>query len=113
MPLPTSPWQSFRAKTRRLVQRLLGAASGNTALAELRTEIEGELGASTSADEQRRAVLRRLGLQLDLPAGDLSRIPARGPLLVAAELPTGAMEAILLLTLLRSIRGDEIGRAHV
>jgi putative hemolysin len=88
------------------VQRLLGAATGNTALAELRAEIEGELGESTSADEQRRAVLRRLGLELDLPAGDLSRIPAHGPLLVAAELPTGAMEAILLLTLLRSIRSD-------
>jgi putative hemolysin len=106
MPLPATRGRSFRAKIQGQVQRLQAIATGASALLQMQGDIDRELGTSNNADEQRRAVLRRLGLGLDLPAGDLSRIPAQGPLLVTAELPTGAMDAILLLNMLRSIRND-------
>jgi putative hemolysin len=58
------------------------------------------------ADAYLRGCLQWLELDVDLPAGDLDRVPATGPLLVVANHPTGAMEGILLLALLRARRGD-------
>lgn len=47
-----------------------------------------------------------LGLDLDMPVGDIDRVPSGGAVLVAAEHPTGAMEGMLLLSLLVSRRRD-------
>lgn len=53
-----------------------------------------------------RACVQVMGLRLDVPPGDLLRIPATGPLVVVANHPYGAVEAILLMDLLLSIRRD-------
>lgn len=52
-----------------------------------------------------RAV-ERLGVQPDLDAGDLNRVPATGPVLIVANHPFGLLEGLLLVDLLHRIRPD-------
>ncbi len=47
-----------------------------------------------------------LQVALDVPTGDLDRVPQRGAAIVAAEHPTGAMEGVLLLARLWQRRQD-------
>ncbi len=65
-----------------------------------------EIGAHPSPDDFLHASLRWLGLDIGLMSTDLERVPASGSLLVVANHPTGPMEGILLLALLRSVRQD-------
>lgn len=95
---PTKPNGLLRAAAARLF--------GLTALGDARAELCEGLGDAATADGFLRASVRWLDLRLDFPAPDLERVPAAGPLLVVANHPTGAMEGILLLTMLRSIRSD-------
>jgi putative hemolysin len=92
------------------LRQLARAAMHWSGLARLQGEYES-LAASlgdAAADPQcwLPAAERWLQVVLDLPAGDLDRVPTSGPTLVAAEHPTGAMEGILLLALLRRRRPD-------
>lgn len=97
-PIPNEPSSSaVRGPLRRFGQRTLRAA---------RASVLAEVGEHASLDDFLRASLRWLGLDLDMLSTDLDRVPARGPLLVTANHPTGAMEGILLLALLRSVRQD-------
>ena len=89
---------------------LLRAVERATGLARLQRDhaaIDTALGDDAGAAAQwLDAAERWLDLTLDLPDGDLERVPANGAAIVAAEHPTGAMEGILLLALLRRRRPD-------
>jgi putative hemolysin len=51
-------------------------------------------------------VLEELGVHYEVPSSDLARIPAHGPVVVTANHPFGAVEGIILATVLRSVRPD-------
>jgi putative hemolysin len=52
-------------------------------------------------------------LRLGAPEEASSRIPARGPVIIVANHPTGGMDGILLMSFLRSIRPDVKALSHV
>jgi putative hemolysin len=79
---------------------------GERALRSARASALAEIGGHASPDDVMRASLRWLGLDIDMVSTDLERVPASGSLLVAANHPTGPMEGILLMALLRSVRQD-------
>lgn len=83
-----------------------GRVFGERTLAAVRGAILDEIGRDASLDEFLRGCMRWLGLSLDLLSTDLERVPAKGPLMVCCNHPTGAMEGLLLLTLLRNVRPD-------
>ena len=95
-PTDQGPQRSTR-KRRLFGKRTLDAA---------RAAILAQAGPQASLDDFLRASLRWLGLDIDMLTTDLERVPARGPLLVTANHPTGAMEGLLLLALLRTVRQD-------
>ncbi|MCW8129224.1 MAG: lysophospholipid acyltransferase family protein [Planctomycetota bacterium] len=51
-------------------------------------------------------LLDSLGAAYNISAGDRARIPATGPVVLVANHPTGGVECLALLSLLRSIRPD-------
>jgi putative hemolysin len=53
-----------------------------------------------------KACVRVMDLRLQIASADMMRIPATGPVVVVANHPFGATEAILLMDLLESIRPD-------
>lgn len=79
---------------------------GARALRSVRAAAVAEVGERATPDEFLRASLRWLGLDIDMVSTDLERVPASGSLLVAANQPTGPMDGILLMALLRSVRQD-------
>lgn len=52
------------------------------------------------------ALLMALGVDIDVAANDLARIPRTGPVLVVANHPYGGIEGIALLAMLRRVRPD-------
>jgi putative hemolysin len=50
--------------------------------------------------------LRSLGVEIDLSAEDLRRIPTAGPLIVAANHPFGGLDGLILTALLQRVRPD-------
>lgn len=85
----------FAAK---VAERVLGL----TRLEELYAEVAG----SRDLDGFLAAALRVLGTGFRCDAADLARIPRQGPLLVVANHPFGALDGLLLGTLLRRVRDD-------
>lgn len=51
-------------------------------------------------------VLASLGVTIDLPAAGISRLPATGPAIVAANHPLGAVDGLVLLELVSRVRSD-------
>jgi putative hemolysin len=51
-------------------------------------------------------LLEELGVHYEVPPGDLARIPTDGPVVATANHPFGAIEGIILVTILRSVRPD-------
>ncbi|MFO1030969.1 MAG: GNAT family N-acyltransferase [Planctomycetota bacterium] len=95
-------WQRWCAG---LVERLTGLRT----LDEVARNLDRRLGAPTTRPTAKAwlgAARDWLRLDLDLPDGDLERVPQQGPVLVAAEHPTGAMEGVVLLSLLLRRRPD-------
>ncbi len=92
---------------RRGAARLLERASGLTQLGVVHELLAQQLGLE-QRDPVRWLLAANawLGVKLDLPAGDLDRVPVRGGGIVVAEHPTGAMEGVLLLALLLRRRPD-------
>ena len=58
-----------------------------------------------SGDPFERRALRALGITVEVEASD-GAIPAHGPLIVAANHPTGLVDGLLMLTALRTLRPD-------
>jgi putative hemolysin len=65
----------------------------------------GAFGADPSEPFERRA-LRALEVDLGVRRSDLARIPAKGPILVTANHPHGALDGLLLAHLVRLVRPD-------
>lgn len=104
---PFSLTSSDAAWWRRSFTALAERALGLTALQRDADAIAARLGdAHAQAGPWLAEAMRWLALDLDLPANDPERIPATGATILAAEHPTGAMEGILLLALLRQRRTD-------
>src|SRR5262245_3459900 len=91
----------------------------NTLPAALRWPIEHALGISTLRTLYRRVQLERaagepfehralcvLGIEPQVDESDLSSIPGRGPVVIAANHPHGAVDGLLLLDLVRRVRPD-------
>lgn len=50
--------------------------------------------------------LRHMGIELDLPAADLARIPATGPLIVVSNHPHGLVDGMVLAEVIGRVRTD-------
>lgn len=59
-----------------------------------------------------RVMVERYGLSLDVVGGDLSNIPADGPLLLIANHPYGILDGLMMGHILSEIRGDFRILAH-
>jgi putative hemolysin len=59
-----------------------------------------------------RVMVERYGLSLDVVGGDLSNIPAEGPLLLIANHPYGILDGLMMGHILSEIRGDFRILAH-
>lgn len=94
-------------------RRLLGSAAGRllglSALRDAKRAIDRRLGMPSTrptAAQWLGAARDWLQLDVDLPDGDLARVPTKGATIVVAEHPTGAMEGLLLLATLLRHRPD-------
>ena len=99
----TGPWW------RRCLGAALDRCLGLAALRDVARQIDRRLGVPTTHPTPAAwlgAARDWLRLDLEVPEGDLERIPTRGAVLVAADHPTGAMEGVLLLAMLLRVRGD-------
>jgi putative hemolysin len=92
---------------RRPMIALAGRALGLRRLQQAHATIDAGLGdAVRDPSRWLDAAVAWLGLDVELPAGDIDRVPAAGAAIVVAEHPTGAMEGLLLLAVLRRRRPD-------
>jgi putative hemolysin len=57
-------------------------------------------------DEFLDGILKYLGIRCTVAASDLERVPKSGPLIIVANHPFGALEGILLASVLRRVRPD-------
>ena len=53
-----------------------------------------------------QVMVERYGLSLDIVAGDLSKIPTFGPLIMIANHPYGILDGLMMGHILSSVRGD-------
>lgn len=53
-----------------------------------------------------QVMVERYGLSLDIVAGDLSKIPTSGPLIMIANHPYGILDGLMMGHILSSVRGD-------
>ncbi|MDA9943306.1 lysophospholipid acyltransferase family protein [Paracoccaceae bacterium] len=53
-----------------------------------------------------QVMVERYGLSLDIIAGDLSKIPTSGPLIMIANHPYGILDGLMMGHILSSVRGD-------
>ena len=89
-----------------LVRRPLEKLVGLDELNDLYHQVRHCTGTNASHDHFLENVLRRLHTRAKLSPDDLANIPATGPLVVVANHPFGAIEGILLASLLKSVRSD-------
>ena len=75
-----------------------------TGLDALRTTYAAVQG--TPAEEFTQRVLTELAVETIVDPSDLQPIPGRGPLIVAANHPTGALDGLLLMNVLGRVRSD-------
>lgn len=64
------------------------------------------LSTSGAGDDVARDVLRELNVTWSMSPVDQRRIPRSGPVVILANHPTGILDGLLLLTLLREVRRD-------
>ena len=75
-----------------------------TGLSALRTTYAAIQG--TPAEEFAQRVLTELAVETIVDPSDLQHIPGRGPLIVAANHPTGALDGLMLMNVLGRVRSD-------
>ena len=64
------------------------------------------LAGESDPDRFLQGLLDRMEVAVQLSDGDLSQVPARGPVVVVANHPFGAVEGVVLAALLRRVRHD-------
>ena len=69
-------------------------------------EIYAQCKDKNRIDEFLGKILEELGVTYDVRAGDLARVPEKGPVLVAANHPYGGIEGVILAHLLLRVRPD-------
>lgn len=87
-----------------ILRRPIEAAFGIPALRRLYRRVQDDQRDSRDAFETR--VLRALDITASATDVDLTSIPARGPVVIAANHPHGAVDGLLLLDLVRRVRPD-------
>ena len=53
-----------------------------------------------------QVMVERYGLSLDIVAGDLSKIPTSGPMIMIANHPYGILDGLMMGHILSTVRGD-------
>jgi putative hemolysin len=97
--LPQAPLRrAVLGAARPLLERLLGLTACRAAY---EARVAGRDGGEFPA-----AVLEALDISTDCDAMDLQRLPADGPLIVAANHPRGALDGLVLAQLIARRRGD-------
>jgi len=97
-PLHNTPWRWLTPLVR-LLERALAIPHLN------RIHAEGTAHAAAGGNFC-RGVLQAMETRYSIPAGDWQRIPTHGPLVIVANHPIGAPEALVLGDLLERIRPD-------
>jgi putative hemolysin len=90
-------------------QRLLPAVSGALERVLLFDQLNALYHRTLRLQDSRafhEKLLEALGVHYEVSPGDLARIPRDGPVVVTANHPFGAIEGIILATILRSVRPD-------
>ena len=86
----------------KFVEPVLNKVTGMSKIRKMyETKLQGK-----SEDEFIDGVIQELNVKFNLPDKELERIPQEGPVIVVANHPFGAHDAILLASLLRKVRRD-------
>ena len=89
--------------------KLLPAVSGALERVLLFDQLSALYGRALHLEDSRafhEKLLQELGVHYEVSPGDLARIPRDGPVVVTANHPFGAVEGIILVAVLRSVRPD-------
>ena len=100
---------SARSKPGRAIIRLMENATGRLSLIRRAAGYEEDVARGRDFWE---VMVERYGLSLDVVRGDLSNIPAKGPLIVIANHPYGILDGLVLGHILSATRGDFRILAH-
>ena len=86
----------------KLVEPVLNRVTGMSKIRKMyETKLQGK-----REDEFIDGVISELGVRFDLQEKELERIPKEGPVIIVANHPFGAHDAILMASLLRRVRSD-------
>ncbi|MCV2870487.1 lysophospholipid acyltransferase family protein [Defluviimonas sp. WL0002] len=100
---------SARSRTGRTVIRLMENVTGRLSLIRRAAGYHDDVAAG---EDFWRVMVDRYGISLDVIAGSLEDIPARGPLILVANHPYGILDGLVMGYLLSALRGDFRVLAH-
>ncbi len=92
-----------RTRAGRAMMHALECATGKNALIRRAAGYEAELARGRSFWQ---VIPERYGLSMDIIAGQMTNIPATGPLIVIANHPYGILDGLMMGYLLDHVRGD-------
>ena len=94
---------SAQTKAGKTVIKLMENTTGRLCLIKRARGYEQEVA---SGRDFWQVMVERYGLSLDIVAGDLSKIPTSGPLIMIANHPYGVLDGLMMGHILSSVRGD-------
>ena len=94
---------SARTKAGKTVIKLMENTTGRLRLIKRARGYEQEVA---NGRDFWQVMVERYGLSLDIVAGDLSKIPTSGPLIMIANHPYGILDGLMMGHILSSVRGD-------
>lgn len=94
---------SAQTKAGKTVIKLMENTTGRLRLIERARGYEQEVA---NGRDFWQVMVERYGLSLDIVAGDLSKIPTSGPLIMIANHPYGILDGLMMGHILSSVRGD-------